>query len=697
MGSSLWQPLSELAIRVSSAPSEEDVFAIAGDGLKACGLRSTLALLDEMLGRFRVVYASAARPILLAAERLFGARGIGYEIPVGESFTLGQAVRERTAVYLRDFLPQPSRREPRSGTIRRGIELLDSTPHIAAPLLAHERVLGALAVQAASLVEDDRSPVMAFASQVALTIHNLRRNVEAAGRERQLSIIVQINQTVSADLQNVGHAYDVVLHEVKRLVAFDQADLALIDPAGPQVRLSSPGSLSPSESASGYPLPGSVVEWLAAHERPYIVRDTYAEQEFHEARLASGQRMRSFIALPLRHRGQALGAFILKSRTPYFYAESDFARLAPIVDQMAIALVNYRLFDQVERGRRQLQSVLDSTGDGVVAVDASGRVTLMNPAAERLFELVGRPTVGQPIGDVIDQSALTDAFREALGGKYSAPIGFEVPLRADCVLFADLAPIRDARAAPLGWMAVIRDITHFKQLEALRSETIAMAAHDLKSPLHLTSGALGVLAEESTAMSEYQLEALQIAQSGLRRMRMLIDDLLDLKKIEDGFGVEKRACPLQSVLRSVVDEAAALASARNQTLTLDAPDGLPTIQADPDRLRQVFANLVGNAIKYTQEGGAVSVRAREAGANAQVMVIDNGPGISLEDQAHIFEKFYRTRTSTSTEGTGLGLAIVKSIVEQHGGQVFVQSAPGQGAQFTVTLPISDTSTYPNTP
>jgi two-component system phosphate regulon sensor histidine kinase PhoR len=683
--------LSDIGIRAHNAASEEDVFLAVGDGLKACGLRSTLALLDEMLDRFRVVYASTARPILAAAERLFGARGIGYEVPRAESFTLGQAVRERTAVYVQDSLrdPQPGPRESRLSTVRRGIELLDAKPHIAAPLIARDRVLGAIAVQAAGLTEDDCAPILAFAGQAALAIDNLRRRAEAAGRERQLSIIVQINQTVSADLMNVGRAYDVVLREVKRLVEFDQADLAQIDPATGQVRMSSPGTTLPGEAegTTSYPLPGSVVEWVMAHDGPYLCKDTNTEQEFTETRQANTQNMRSFIALPLRHRGQTLGAFILKNRIPYFYGERDTQALAPIVDQMAIALVNYRLFDQVERGRRQLQAVLDSTGDAVIATDTLGRVALMNPAAERLFESEGEPATGLLIWDAIEQPALADGFRRAVREKIGAPIGFEIPLNADSILFADLAPILDARGSTLGWMAVIRDITHFKRLEALRSEAIATAAHDLKSPLHLASGALGVLAEDALTLSEDQLEALNIAQSGLRRMRMLIDDLLDLKKIEDGFGIVKRDCPLEAVLKSVVSEATAAAAARDQALTLDLQGALPVIQADADRLHQVFANLVGNAIKYTQEGGAVTARAQIAGANVQVAVIDNGPGISHDDQAHIFEKFYRARGAASAEGTGMGLAIVKSIVEQHSGQIIVQSAPGQGSQFIVTLPI----------
>jgi len=690
LASTLWQPLSEIALRASSAASEEDVFSAVGDGLKAIGLRSTLALLDDMLDRFRVVYASAARPILVAAERLFGARGIGYEIPVADSFTLGQAVRERRAVYVRNFLPQPGAPPTRSGTTKRGIDLLDATPHVAAPLIAHERVLGALVVQSARLVEEDAAPVMAFAGQVALAIARLRRSTEAASRERQLSIIVQINQIVGADLTNVGSSYAVVLREIKRLVSFDHAELALIDPGSGKVHISSPGTTLPGDAtgATSYPVPGSIIEWMSTHGQPYIVKDASIEREFSEARSAAVRHMHSLIALPLRHRGQTLGGFILMSATPYFYGESDYALLAPIVDQMASTLSNYRLFDQVERARRLLQAVLDSTGDAVIAVDTAGYVTLMNSAAKRLFTPDLDAPAGLHVSDAIDQPTLHEAFRQALDGKFNAPVGFEIPLRRDSILFADLTPIRDARANALGWLAVIRDITHFRRLETLRSEAVAMAAHDLKSPLHLVAGALGVLAEDSDKLTGDQVEALSIAQSGLRRMRALIDSLLDLKKIEDGL-VAKSDCHLAAVLRSVVSEATGLASARNQTLRLDFAGPLPAIQGDADRLHQVFANLVGNAIKYTQPGGSITVRASADRGTMQIMVSDNGPGISLEDQAHIFERFYRTRSASVVDGTGMGLAIVKSIVEQHGGQVVVQSTPGEGSQFIVTLPITE--------
>ncbi|HJW84630.1 MAG TPA: ATP-binding protein [Anaerolineae bacterium] len=684
MGSLLWQLLSEVAVRAHDAPIEEAVYGIVGDGLKTSNLRATIALYDEMLERFRVVYVSTARPILIAAEKLFGARSIGYEIPLAESFTLGEAVRSKAAVYRREHLPYPSAPEPRLRTLKRGIDLLGSSPHIAAPLLARDRVLGAIAVESKHLTEDDAPAVMVLARQVAQAIDNLRRGREAAGRERQMAIIMQINQAVSADL-DVGRAYEVALQETHRLVSFDAADLALIDPGVVQVRIVSPQP--DAGEAASYPLAGSVVEWVAARNQAYHCTDTHREAEFSEARAAALKRLRSFVALPLRHRGQVHGAFIVKSHTPYAFGDSDSTLLAPIVDQLAITLANYRLLDQVERGRRQLRAVLDSTGDAVIAVDAAGGLTLINPAAERLFEVSAAQLTGKPVWEAIAFEALTDVFRQALAGKFETQAGFELPFEAKRTLFADLAPIRDVSAGARGWMAVVRDITHEKQRDALRSEAVAMAAHDLKSPLHLASGALGMLAEDALTMSEDQLEALNIAQTGLRRMRILIDDLLDLKKIEDGFGIVKRECQLDAVLRSVVDEARAAAEERGQQLDVQIVGALPLIQADPDRLHQAFDNLVGNAIKYTQPGGEVSVRAAAAGAQARVEVIDNGPGLSAEEQAHIFQKFYRAQTAVSTEGTGLGLAIVKSIIEQHGGQVVVHSAPGRGSRFVVTLPV----------
>lgn len=683
----LWPILSDIAIRAHDATSEEDVFSLVGDGLKASGLHCTIALLDETQNHFHVVYASTARSILAAAERLFGARGISYEIPFEESFTLGQAITERSAIYRRDHVPQPVVREPRLGTIKRGVELLGSSPHIAAPLVARNHIYGSLAVQARDLADTDREPVAAFARQVALAIDNLRRSHEAANRERMLSIILQINQSMSSDLRDIRRAYDSMLREIKRLVSFDQADLALADPVSGQVRLSSPGVSLPEVDDITYPLQGSVVEWVAQRGQMYVCRDTRQDQTFAESRAAAAQFLRSYLALPLRHRGQTHGAFIVKSRTPYFYAESDGQSLSPIIDQMAIALANFRLFDQVERARRQLQSVLDSTGDAVLATDPAGLLTLVNPAAARLFEIDPSLAMNQPIWDQVPHPAMTDTFRHAIHGKYAEPISLDMPYQGDRFLFVDFAPILDSRAVVTGWLVVSRDITHFKRLDALKSETIATVAHDLKSPLHLASGALGVLAEDAATLSEDQREALSIAQAGLRRMRLLIDDLLDLRKIEEGFGIAKRDCAVDAVVKSVVSEATAAAVARSQTLELDIHGEVPLILADPDRLHQAFANLVGNAVKYTQDGGKIAVHMRLLDSSIEVTVTDDGPGISLEDQLHIFEKFYRARSARKVDGTGMGLAIVKSIIDQHGGQVIVRGAPERGTQFVVTLPI----------
>jgi signal transduction histidine kinase len=257
-------------------------------------------------------------------------------------------------------------------------------------------------------------------------------------------------------------------------------------------------------------------------------------------------------------------------------------------------------------------------------------------------------------------------------------------------LRAHTAPVRNDFGETMGSVTVLEDISHLKELDKMKSEFIAMVAHELRAPIASVEQQLTVIlngmAGEVTAKQERLLSRAKERTNGLLT---LIKDLLDLSKIEAGKMVQyKEPLSLQEVIQRVVDLMRAEAEAKKIDLQFSAPSTTPLINADRNSMEGIFTNLVSNAIKYTPEGGRIWVTLSEEAGFVKAAVCDTGIGIKKENLPRIFDKFYRVKTPETRQiiGTGLGLSIVKSIVDAHLGSISVESEEGGGATFTVLLP-----------
>jgi signal transduction histidine kinase len=233
----------------------------------------------------------------------------------------------------------------------------------------------------------------------------------------------------------------------------------------------------------------------------------------------------------------------------------------------------------------------------------------------------------------------------------------------------------------------MRDISHLKELDKMKSDFVATITHDLRSPLTAIQGALALLPELGGLTGEQQ-EFTERAMRNVEHMDTLIRNLLDIGRIEAGLEMEMEPIRLDAVIEEVV--ANLLGGARSKGLILQAvvPDDVPPVRGNHTRLMQVMTNLLDNAIRYTPRGGKITVRVEDAGEHVTVSVSDTGVGIPAHAKAHIFDKFYRVESAETREleGIGLGLATVKSIVEKHGGQISVESTEGEGSTFYFSLP-----------
>lgn len=336
----------------------------------------------------------------------------------------------------------------------------------------------------------------------------------------------------------------------------------------------------------------------------------------------------------------------------------------------------------------RMAAIFDRMIEGVLLISASGQIRLANRAANGLFGS-SHGMVGRTVIEATRHHEVAAVVRRL--DDQPEVLGHEVRIERlgeSKVLHINALALSTADGARDGALLVFHDMTRLRQLEAVRQDFVANVSHELRTPLSLIKSATETLIDGGKNDPHITDRFLDIVDKNANRLTLLIDDLLLLAKLDSGrLELQLRSTELHDAVQDALDDADLIARAREVTLRNDVPAGLLG-QADPDRLRQVLANLVDNAIKYGRASGKVVVSARPSGPDhVEVAVRDDGPGIPPEAKARVFERFYRIDKARdrSQGGTGLGLAIVKNVVEAHGGDVRVESAPGEGTTFYFTL------------
>ena len=322
-------------------------------------------------------------------------------------------------------------------------------------------------------------------------------------------------------------------------------------------------------------------------------------------------------------------------------------------------------------------AVLESLNEGVIAVDGAGVVVRTNASARALLQLPS--TAPFSTSQLPRDRVLLEALEAARRGNLVEPTEGIVGGRTMAVT---ARPLRDG-----GAVLTLLDTTPIRKLETVRRDFVANVSHELRTPLTLVGGFAETLVEQHAPGSQEHRFA-EVIRTNALRMQRIVDDLLDLSRIESGGWVPApRDVPVAPTAREVLDAARPDADRRGVSLAVDLPEGVH-VHADPTALRQVLGNLVSNAVRHTPAGTVtVFARSEPDGASA-VGVRDTGTGISAEHLPRIFERFYRADPGRSRDegGTGLGLAIVRHLVEAHGGRVYAESAPGKGTTVTAIFP-----------
>lgn len=392
------------------------------------------------------------------------------------------------------------------------------------------------------------------------------------------------------------------------------------------------------------------------------------------------------ISRPLIHMERAAQAMAAGDFSPRVNVGTDdeVGRLGQALNHLAEELA--RTLDALGAERDQLANILGSMTDGVITFDAGGAVLLFNPPAASYLAPLTELAVGQRLGLDIILPELEEAFRQVV--QTGTVQGAEITVGAK-VLACRLAPLTDPRGTVRGVVSVLLDMTRERRLEEMRREFVANVSHELRTPLTYLQGYTEAILDGLAADPAEEKKYLKIILDETLRLRRLVSDLLDLSRIEAGqLALEKGEVNVAELCREVAEKVRPLAEEKGIRLELDIPAALPAAWGNADRLQQVLINLLDNALRHTRAGGKVAVTAKVQGEELAVSVHDTGPGIPPEDLPYIFERFYKVekaRTRT-TAGTGIGLAIVKGLVEAHGGRVWVESTPGKGSVFTFTIP-----------
>lgn len=363
------------------------------------------------------------------------------------------------------------------------------------------------------------------------------------------------------------------------------------------------------------------------------------------------------------------------------------ADLSDALNQMA-SQVNDRIIT-IDRQRNELETVLSSMEEGIIAVDQSEHILSLNQAAANMFQLKSKNVQGRMIQEIIRHPELERFISNALHSKESITTDLILYHNDEKVLNAHTTPLKGASEENIGILVVLNDVTQLRKLETMRRDFVANVSHEIKTPLTAIKGFVETLHQGAVSNSEEAGRFLGIIEKHVNRLAAIIDDLLKLSRIEqeekDNIVLEER--PVKGILQSAVQVCQSKASAKNIEIQVDCDDHT-TAHVDAHLLEQAAVNLIDNAINYSEENSYITVSAVSSDSGVSLKFKDSGIGIASAHLPRIFERFYRVDKARSRKmgGTGLGLSIVKHIVQAHRGNIMVNSIAGKGTTFVIHLP-----------
>jgi two-component system, OmpR family, phosphate regulon sensor histidine kinase PhoR len=521
-----------------------------------------------------------------------------------------------------------------------------------------------------------RSCLKRWHDQVSWIQHEA--NGAAADLQRrvdELETLVRLGRSVTSSL-NIDSVLSSVVDAAVELTGAEEGSLLLLDEESGELYMRASRNFN-SDFARTFRMPirDTLVGSVLSSGQPVLLDEKTPQK------IKTSYLVHSLLYVPLKLRGKTFGVLGVDNRVKRkTFLDRDVQTLLALAEYAAIALDNAGMYFSSTQELNKLSSIIGRIQDGVLVIDSSRRLLIVNDTVISAFELQQKNLIGHPFHEVFNDTELLRLV-ETLGKSLSNQAEVSVP---DGRVFSAVATeIPDVGAA-----ITFHDITYLKKLDRIKSDFVGTVSHDLRSPLTAIMGYVELI-ERSGPVNERQQEYIRRVLVNVQNITGLMNDLLNLGHIESGFDSSKETLFLDQIIRFSVENNSRAAASKQISLDLVLPDRLPPMLANPVQMRQMLDNLVDNAIKYSPEGGKVSVMAVSEMDQLILQVSDTGYGITAVDLPYIFDKFYRgSNVATVVAGTGLGLSIVKSIIENHNGRIWVDSTPGKGSVFTVVLPVA---------
>jgi NtrC-family two-component system sensor histidine kinase KinB len=383
------------------------------------------------------------------------------------------------------------------------------------------------------------------------------------------------------------------------------------------------------------------------------------------------------------------------------HSSDEIGHLTEEFNSMTQKLKGFRdlNIEQIMAEKQKSEAIIRSIDDGIILVDAEFKVTGMNPMARRILNIQPDEPQNRHFLEVVKSEEMFSYIKKSMeSGK---PLNIEEKQNIFTVerngnryhYQFSITPVCGKKGVLIGVVLLLRDVTRLTELDRLKSEFVMTASHELRTPLTSIGMSIELLLENAVKkLDEKEQQLLSAAHEDLQRLKVFVNNLLDLSRIEAGkMEMEFDNIPVHMLFEKVMTIMKSQAEEKGVSLSLDVLKELPRIKADANKVMWVLTNLISNSLRYTDRGGHIRLSAESFGPYIQISVSDDGTGIPYEYQSKIFDKFVQIKSDKVLGGSGLGLAICKEMVRAHGGTIWVDSIPGEGSVFTFTLPIGESS------
>lgn len=495
-------------------------------------------------------------------------------------------------------------------------------------------------------------------------------------RNRELNLLPEIGKQLSARL-DIKDLANVLLKRTAETLGALQANMYILNERGDTVREKYEAVVNPSGAIENLTPPLRLIQHIQESHQGLVIEDAVNDPLW---KMVADTPIRAALVVPIFGRHSLLGLILLTHEMQSYFTADHLLLVQAIASQAAIAIENAQLYAVVLQEQKKTAAILRHASEAILLFDDEGNLSLLNPAGEQLFTDFPAK-LNQPLPSERGYEHFIKLIEEARAAQMSKSGEIVWPDQRTFTAF--IAPIEDG-----GTVAILHDVSRFKDLDRVKNEFIATASHDLKNPLTAIAGFSQLLAQAGS-LNENQKEFVARIQHASGTMSELVQNMMSLAQFDLEAVQKPEAVDMKTLLTDMADEFTPQAREKNLSLRCEPLNQPVHVLGDLLQLRQLFRNLLSNAIKYTPQGGTIQIKSALKTGRVEIQVEDNGYGIPTADLPFVFNRFYRVRSGKASEieGNGLGLAIVKSVIEQHGGEISVESQYGEGTRFQIVLPL----------